>query len=298
MNTVQLECFLTVAEYLNFSKASRALKISQPAVSHQIQTLEEELGVKLFNRTSKSVSLTHEGNLFLPDAQLILKTAVAAKDRLGSHDHFIFLELGCHNYMEMNLLPPVLQKLSGEFPLLRPNIHLVPFPSLLSLIENSQIHAALGIKDEQRMSPLSFKKLCSAPIACVCSPEHPLAKYRSLTCGQLSGNFIASSPRQIPDAVFSIQNSILGRLLPEQRLFSQNTESAFALAKAQMGYTLYPDIVPARDPDLCYIPVTDLPHVPFGVYCQHKHDQPVLNRFVALISQYMKDGYPDTSAII
>ena len=53
MNTIQLECFIAVAEYLNFSKASRELKITQPAVSHQIQTLEEELGVKLFNRTSK-----------------------------------------------------------------------------------------------------------------------------------------------------------------------------------------------------------------------------------------------------
>ena len=41
MNTVQLECFVAVAEYLNFSKASRSLKITQPAVSHQIQALEE-----------------------------------------------------------------------------------------------------------------------------------------------------------------------------------------------------------------------------------------------------------------
>ena len=75
MNTVQLECFVTVAEHLNFSKASRVLKITQPAVSHQIQTLEEELDVKLFNRTSKSVTLTQEGISFFADAQLILKTA-------------------------------------------------------------------------------------------------------------------------------------------------------------------------------------------------------------------------------
>ena len=101
MNTVQLECFIAVAEYLNFSKASRSLKITQPAVSHQIQTLEEELEVKLFNRTSKSVTLTHEGALFLTDAQLILKTALSAKERLGSHENFISLELGCHNYMEL-----------------------------------------------------------------------------------------------------------------------------------------------------------------------------------------------------
>ena len=110
MNTVQLECFVTVAEHLNFSKASRVLKITQPAVSHQIQTLEEELGVKLFNRTSKSVTLTQEGISFFADAQLILKTAVSAKERLGKHEQFIPFELGCHNYTEMNLFPPCLKR--------------------------------------------------------------------------------------------------------------------------------------------------------------------------------------------
>lgn len=289
MNTVQLECFIAVAEYLNFSKASRELKITQPAVSHQIQTLEEELGVKLFNRTSKSVTLTQEGVLFLPDAQLILKTALSARERLGSHEHFISLELGCHNYIELNLFPPILKKLSEEFPLLRPNIHLVPFPSLLNLIENNQIHAALGLKDDQKMSPLYFKELSSSRVACVCSPEHPLAKYKTLTKKQLTGNFIVCSPRQIPDPIFTIQNSILVNLLPEQRFFAENTESAFALAKAQLGYTLYPDIHLAKDPDLCYIPITDLPRVSFGVYCQHKHNQPVLKRFLTLLAQYMKN---------
>ena len=77
MNTTQLECFLAVAEHLNFSRASEELKMTQPAVSHQIRMLEEELGVKLFMRTSKNVSLTSEGILFLPDADLIPKTAWA-----------------------------------------------------------------------------------------------------------------------------------------------------------------------------------------------------------------------------
>ena len=49
MNTTQLECFLHVAKHLNFSKASGELNISQPAVSHQIQSLEEELEVNYFN---------------------------------------------------------------------------------------------------------------------------------------------------------------------------------------------------------------------------------------------------------
>ena len=142
MNTIQLECFLAVAEHLNFSKASQALKLTQPAVSHQIQTLEEELGVKLFIRTSRNVELTQEGILFMPDADLILKTALSARERLGKHEHFIPFDLGCHNHLELNLLPPILKKLAEEFPLLRPSMHLVPFPSLLGRVENSQLLAA------------------------------------------------------------------------------------------------------------------------------------------------------------
>lgn len=288
MNTVQLECFVSVAEHLNFSKASKVLKITQPAVSHQIQTLEEELEVKLFHRTSKSVSLTQEGILFLADAQLILKTALSAKERLGMREHFIPFELGCHNHMELNLLPPILKQLMQEFPLLRPSIRLVPFPSLISLVENSQVQAALGIKEESKKSILFFKKLCVVPVACVCSPEHPLAQHQALTKDQLKGNFIACSPRQISNAVFSAQSGVLADLPPEQRFFTENTESALALAKAGIGYTLYPDIPQAREAGLCYLPVHDLPGISFGVYYPYGQNHPVLKRFLTLISRSLK----------
>ena len=288
MNTIQLECFIAVAEHLNFSRASEALRITQPAVSHQIQSLEEELNVKLFKRTSKSVSLTQEGIQFLPDAQLILKTALSAKERLGQHEHFIPFELGCHNRMEINLLPPILKTLADDFPLLRPVIQLVPFPSLLELIENKQIHAAFGIKEEQKKSSLYFREFCSAPVACICSPGHPLAQYESLTKKQLSGNIIACSPRQIADPIFSIQNSIVTKLRPEQRYFAENIVSALTLVKAQIGYTLYPDVAPAREPDLRYIPVTDIPGMPFGVYYRYDDDHPVLRKFLSLCSDILQ----------
>lgn len=290
MNTVQLECFVSVAEHLNFSKASKVLKITQPAVSHQIQTLEEELEVKLFHRTSKSVSLTQEGILFLADAQLILKTALSAKERLGMREHFIPFELGCHNHMELNLLPPILKRLMQEFPLLRPSIRLVPFPSLISLVENSQVQAALGIKEESKKSILFFKELCVVPVACVCSPEHPLAQHQALTKDQLKGNFIACSPRQISNAVFSAQSGVLADLPPEQRFYTENIESALALAKAGIGYTLYPDIPQAREAGLCYLPVHDLPGISFGVYYPYGQNHPVLKRFLILISRSLQEG--------
>ena len=232
------------------------------------------------------MTLTQEGILFLADAQLILKTALSAKERLGRQEHFIPFDIGCHNQMELNLLPPVLRQLTADFPLLRPSIRLVPFPSLLGLIENKQIHAAFGTKEDQKKTALCFKELCSAPIACVCSPSHPLAQYQTLTKKQLSGSIIVCSPRQISNSVFTLQNMLLTTLSPEQRYFTDSVESALTLAKAEIGYTLYPDIVPARDPSLRYIPVTDMPGLSFGVYYRHDNDHPVLKKFLNLCREY------------
>ena len=72
MNMQQLECFTTLAKPLNYAKTAEQLSLSQPAVSRQIQSLETELNAKLFNRTTRSVSLTPVGFQFLDDAQQML----------------------------------------------------------------------------------------------------------------------------------------------------------------------------------------------------------------------------------
>ena len=82
MNTTQLQCFMSVSNFLNFSRAAEQLGLTQPAVSHQINTLEDELGVKLFYRTSKRVRLTQEGHLFSQYAREILALAGASRARL------------------------------------------------------------------------------------------------------------------------------------------------------------------------------------------------------------------------
>ena len=82
LNTTQLECFIAVANFLNFSRAAEHLRITQPAVSHQINALEDELGTRLFHRTSKSVQLTQAGHLFLQYAGEILKLTGLSKARI------------------------------------------------------------------------------------------------------------------------------------------------------------------------------------------------------------------------
>jgi len=70
-----LRYFLAVGEALNFTKAAARLRIAQPALSRQIQDLEDEIGVDLLRRSPRGVILTAEGKLFLEEAREMLAGA-------------------------------------------------------------------------------------------------------------------------------------------------------------------------------------------------------------------------------
>lgn len=248
----------------------------------QIRSLEEELGVKLFNRTSKRVSLTSEGIQFLPDAHLILRTAFSARERLGNHDSIITFDIGCHNCLELELFPDVLKDLSAEFPLIHPSIHIIPFPSLFGMIEDKKLHAVLSIKERQTKSALMYEELFRVPFACICTPDHPLAQQESVTKEMLTGIFVACSPQHISNTVFAIWSRILSEIQPHEHYFTNDFESIFTLTKAGFGFTVYPDLPCARQDGLRYVPITDLTSVSFGIYYPHQNDFPALHCFLKL----------------
>ena len=78
MELAQLEAFLQVAHHRSFSRAAEALFLTQPSVTARIQSLEREIGERLFERTGRSVTLTDAGHAFIPHAQRAL-TAVQAR---------------------------------------------------------------------------------------------------------------------------------------------------------------------------------------------------------------------------
>ena len=82
MDSMQLRLFVSAANTLNFSRTAEQFFISQPAVTHSIKILEASLGVKLFNRTSRKITLTEEGLEFLPYAIKALETLSSAEMRL------------------------------------------------------------------------------------------------------------------------------------------------------------------------------------------------------------------------
>lgn len=286
MNTIQLECFLAVGRNLNFSKAAKEVKLTQPAVSHQIRSLEEELGVKLFHRTSKSVSMTAEGRRFFPDADRIIKIAVSARERLHSDADPIPLEIGCDNQAELMLLSRPIKELKKEYPQLHPFVRQVPFDILHTLLESEQIHIMFGMKGTYKNASFQYRELFSCPICCICSENHPLAKFDSLTTDQLLGAMILCESHRIPSALFQLQIRIASSFPEEQRFFGDGYESVLTLVRADLGYTLLPALPGSTEPGLRYIPLTDQSTLSFGLY-HSRSDRPwLLKRFWQLMKEY------------
>ena len=84
MELRHLRYFVAVGEEQHYGRAARRLRVAQPALSRQIQDLEEELGFKLFHRLSRGVKLSEAGKLFLEDARRILQEVSDAAGRAGA----------------------------------------------------------------------------------------------------------------------------------------------------------------------------------------------------------------------
>ena len=274
MNTTQLECFMEVANCLNFSRAAQRLNITQPAVSHQINALESELGVKLFQRTSKHVRLTQEGYLFIQYAGEILKLSRNSIARLkeSSHDAPRRLVIGCRNAAELRLLLPVLKRLRTLEPEVLPVLRLIPFDAMENLLEEGAIQLMFSFRSTA-MAKARYVELCKCPIRCVCAHSHPLAAHSSVTVEQLqtSGRIAVCRPPVCPPDFFAIQTQAVGGRATSQILFCDNHETIYPLVAAGYGFALVPDYPNTHAPELCYLPIEQVEPLSFGaVYFPQK----------------------------
>lgn len=118
MTLDQLRVFLTVVEYLHFTRAAEALYISQPAVSAAIQNLEEQYGVRLFHRINRQIEITEAGKLLQVEAQKILDQVALTERGLRELNNLQRgeLKLGSSLTIGNYWLPEKISKFKYQYP--------------------------------------------------------------------------------------------------------------------------------------------------------------------------------------
>lgn len=237
MNTVQLKCFLEVAKELNFAHAAENLHFSQPTVTKQIQSLESELKVKLFERSTRNVSLTHAGKLFYPNARSIYSQELDAIQNLSKLDAEFSprLFIGTYGLEVFTYIPHIYPALFERFPNLQPDVVFAPYQALTSSLSTNSIDLILGTKElieEQNSAKGSYTKLSDAPITYILpkdfSKENPQTLLRRVTVPILES------------ALRSHLNlyEVAGEYTDENVQYCDNIESAFMQVRSGHAFLI------------------------------------------------------------
>jgi len=187
MELRQLRYFTTLAEELNFTRAAERLHISQPPLSAQIAQLEDELGVKLFHRTSRKVELTEAGAAFLRDVRIIQSRLKEATLRVRQIDAGMAgrLELGLSGSHFLGPLPGLIAQLAKSHPDIRVILNEMAPNDQLEALREHRIDLSISrqfIEDDL----LCSRRLWNDPLLVALPLGHPLATHTQLQLNQLT----------------------------------------------------------------------------------------------------------------
>lgn len=187
MEIKHLKTFLTVAKTGSFTHAADELSYAQSSITAQIQALENDLGVKLFERLGKAVSLTREGDKLRTYAQRILQLCEEAKNAVVPSDSLKgSLNIGVPESLCASRLLPLLTEFHRRFPDVDLSLKFGCFDVFQRMLKENQLDMAFLI--EQPMDSPEFVCWMQWPesIALLASPEHPLSKAEAIVPADLS----------------------------------------------------------------------------------------------------------------
>jgi DNA-binding transcriptional LysR family regulator len=179
MELRHLRYFVAVAEDLNFSRAAGRLRIAQPALSMQIKALETELGVKLFDRSSRSVRPTHAGAIFLIEARAVLAAAQHAEHQVRrAHQGMIgTLRIGAIAPAANARLAEQLRNYRAAFPEVNLSLHELPSSTQLDQLVNEQLDVGF-LRPPVDSAALDSRFLGESEVILAIPANHRLAKIR------------------------------------------------------------------------------------------------------------------------
>jgi molybdate transport repressor ModE-like protein len=176
MDLRQIKIFVAIAETGSFSAAADAVALTQSTVSQHISSLEEEMGVPLFNRLSRGISLTTGGTLFLRHARRILRESDALSQAMCSFRGLERAELivGASNIPANYLVPQLLSTMKQEHPGISLTMLTGDTTEVLTMLEGAEIELAL-VGSRSDTSDIIFSPLIKDPLVLVVGSTHPWA---------------------------------------------------------------------------------------------------------------------------
>ncbi|HOU78636.1 MAG TPA: LysR family transcriptional regulator [Syntrophales bacterium] len=245
MELRHLTYFIAVAEELHFGRAAQRLHISQPPLSQQIRRLEEEIGVRLLNRTKRRVEITPAGEAFLAEARQIIAAAEEAVRRAVRADkgEIGSLAVGFIGSANYSVLPPVIREFRRRFPDVEISLTEMNTSNQIEALRAGRIQAGFlrpppGIEAAGLATAPVFRE----PLVVAMSQNHPLQGELTLPLRLLAKESFIMIPRRRGPGYFDYLITLCRQegFSPYIVLEASQFHTIIGLVAAELGIAVVP----------------------------------------------------------
>jgi DNA-binding transcriptional LysR family regulator len=264
MELHQLRSFLAVAELLNFSRAAERIHLSQPALSIQIRGLEEELGVKLFERSHQSTSLTAAGAVYREEARdLLTRAELAVRNaKLAAAGKIGRLRIGFISTAAAHIVPSLVSAFRKTHPQVELELRHALTAEQIGMLENRTIDIGFFRLPIIEQGEIRTVPVHREPFKVFLPSSHPLAHRRNLRLKQLDGaQFVMYARKHAPGFHdFLIRVLKDAGAIPSVAYEANDMYTLVSLVSAGVGIAIAPaSVVNYRLPG---VTVRDVGHLP------------------------------------
>lgn len=288
MELRHLRYFIAVAEELNFGRAAIRLRISQPPLSQQIRQLEEELGVKLFERNKRQVRLTEEGKRIVVEAQQILGQvdhflSVTSKVSAGTIGRLLVAGQAVLNEMLVQTLRVFVQ----QYPGVHIQLHFMNTAQQVELLREEQLDIGF-LHLPVEYSDLTLEPIKREPLWLALPKGHALERQKNVKLASLAQQpFIMFARRSNPGLhdviVAACRNAGFSLNVVHE---VDNSIAAMTLVSAGLGLAFCSPTWRKLWPDVTFRPFREaVPALEYAVAYRRGAQSPVLDSFLRVVRQ-------------
>jgi DNA-binding transcriptional LysR family regulator len=285
----QLRYFLAVAEERSFSRAAVRLHVSQPPLSLHVKTLEDELAVRLFDRTNRGVSLTPAGQVFYDEIRAVLRRLDQAKTKAqhAGRGEVGTLTVGFVSIAGYGILPPALKRFRERFPKVDVQLHELTTDAQIREMRAGRLDLGIGLGpvDEADLTFETVSReslLLAAPVGHRLLPRSGPVRLKALSNEQ----FIIP-PRDVAPGLYDLIISLCraSGFAPKITQHARQMQTVVGLVASGMGLALVPASVQnLKRPGVQYRALHgSAGSVELGLLSARDDDNAVAGSFVAVL---------------
>ena len=243
MELRQLRYFVAIAEAGSFSRAAQRLHVSQPPLSTQMKSLEQQIGAQLLARTNRGVSLTPSGQVFYEEIRALLARLESVRGKVlqAGRGDVGMLAVGFVSIADYGILPPALKSFRTQFPLVEVQLHELTTDAQSRELRAARLDLGLGLAPVAEPD-LTFRSILREALVLAAPSDHPAAKVDVVDLRTLSKTSFIVPPRDIAPGLYdlTISRCRTAGFAPRIVQNARQMQTVIGLVSCGMGVALVP----------------------------------------------------------